>query len=58
MDAFNPDAHDPNTDKLFKILSKAEAVLGCRVSPKQKRDVVELVKRRVNYSHLVIFQPF
>jgi len=35
------------SDRLYKIFSKANAVVACRVSPKQKRDIVELVKGKV-----------
>lgn len=34
-------------DKLYNVFKKAEVVIGCRVSPKQKKEVVELVKNRV-----------
>jgi len=34
-------------DKLYDVFKNAEVVIGCRVSPKQKKDVVELVKGRV-----------
>ena len=40
-----------NTDlshRLYTIFSKANAVVACRVSPKQKRDIVELIKNKVN----------
>lgn len=34
-------------DQLYGIFSSAVAVVACRVSPKQKRDIVELVKGKV-----------
>lgn len=39
----NPDL----SQRLYGIFSKANAVVACRVSPKQKRDIVELVKSRI-----------
>lgn len=48
VDAFNPDIHGGAAGKkLFEIFSEAKVVLGCRISPKQKKDIVELVKRHV-----------
>lgn len=35
------------SNRLYNIFSKADAVVACRVSPKQKRDIVELVKSKV-----------
>jgi len=47
VDSFNPAVQGEGTEKLFKVFSKAAVVLGCRISPKQKKDVVELVKKHV-----------
>lgn len=33
--------------RLYTIFSKANAVVACRVSPKQKRDIIELVKSKI-----------
>ncbi len=48
VDAFNPEMHHGAAGKkLFEIFSHAKVVLGCRISPKQKKDIVELVKKNV-----------
>lgn len=39
--------HGELSNRLYNIFSKADAVVACRVSPKQKRDIVELVKGKV-----------
>ncbi len=35
-------------DKLYSVFKFANVVVACRVSPKQKKDIVELVKHRVS----------
>jgi len=35
-------------NKLYSVFKKARVVVACRVSPKQKKDIVELVKSRVH----------
>ncbi len=35
-------------NKLYSVFRKARVVVACRVSPKQKKDIVELVKSRVH----------
>jgi magnesium-transporting ATPase (P-type) len=39
----------------MELASKCEAVLCCRVSPKQKQEVVSLVREQVIFFHLILF---
>ena len=43
------------SDRLYNIFSKANAVVACRVSPKQKRDIVELVKGKVRRYFIIFY---
>lgn len=38
------DAHDPLKEKFLQVSDRVEVVLACRVSPKQKADIVRLIK--------------
>lgn len=36
--------------KMIKIINNCSSVLGCRLTPKQKEEMVSLVKKQVNIS--------
>jgi phospholipid-transporting ATPase len=38
---------EESSDHLYQVFKAAKVVIACRVSPKQKKDIVELVKTRV-----------
>lgn len=56
VDSFDPRSRTSESEKLFRIFSGADVVVGCRVSPKQKKDVVELVKAKVKFTYFIQFK--
>jgi len=47
-DALNEGMKEPLNKELMNIAEYCEAVICCRVSPKQKAEVVSLVRKTVN----------
>jgi len=57
-DALNEGMKEPLNKELMNIAEYCEAVICCRVSPKQKAEVVSLVRKTVNIPHSSLFLTF
>jgi magnesium-transporting ATPase (P-type) len=50
------DMEKSNLEKLYYISSHCNSVIGCRVSPKQKRDIVHFYKIQVSIQFCFILE--